>query len=65
MFNIMLKNKIIIVTGGEGLLGKAIVSDIKSKTFETGVDTEVDAKLEYDNGIISEIKISIIKNLEI
>ena len=40
------------------------VSDIKSKTFETGVDTEVDAKLEYDNGIISEIKISIIKNLD-
>jgi len=40
------------------------ISDIKGKIFDTGVDTEAEAKLEYDNGIISEVKVSILENLK-
>ena len=35
------------------------VCEVNGKMFKTGVDTEATAKLKYDNGIISEIKVSI------
>jgi NAD(P)-dependent dehydrogenase (short-subunit alcohol dehydrogenase family) len=41
----MLKNKIIIVTGGSGLLGKSIVADIQSKG---GVVINIDINVESD-----------------
>ena len=40
------------------------IKNIKGKIFETGVDTEAEANLEYENGIISEIKVSVLENLE-
>ncbi len=54
----MLTNKIIIVTGGNGLIGKAIVADLKSKgaiviNAEINLDTESDV-IEYDCDITNE-----------
>ena len=40
------------------------IMNIKGKIFKTGVDTEAEANLEYENGISSEIKVSILENLE-
>ena len=41
-----------------------IVTKAKGKFYKTGVDTDLYAELKYPNGIFSEIKISITKNLE-
>lgn len=41
-----------------------IIKNIKGKIFASGVETEAEAKLVYDNGIFSEIKVSIIETLE-
>ena len=35
------------------------INNIKGKIYETGVDSEAEANLEYENGITSEIKVSI------
>ena len=40
------------------------INNIKGKIYETGVDSEAEANLEYENGITSEIKVSILANLE-
>lgn len=43
----ILKNRIIIVTGGSGLIGKAIVSDIQQKGgFAINADIDVETNLE-------------------
>ena len=41
-----------------------LIDEARGKIFKTGVDTELDAILRYDNGIVSEIKISITESLE-
>ena len=40
------------------------IFDVNGKIFETGVDTEAEAKLRYKNDIVSEIKISIREDLD-
>ena len=40
------------------------IKNVKGKVFETGVDSEAEAILEYNSGVISEVKISISENLE-
>ena len=41
-----------------------LISKVKGELYETGVDTDLYAELKYPNGILSEIQISITKNLE-
>ena len=52
----------------DSIISKLNSSDIpieqSIKLYETGVDTDLYAELKYPNGILSEIQISITKNLE-
>ena len=41
-----------------------IISKVKGEFCETGVDTDLYAELKYPNGVMSEIQLSITKNLE-
>ncbi len=41
-----------------------LISKVKGELYKTGVDTDLYAELKYPNGILSEIQISITKNLE-
>jgi len=48
----MLENKIIIVTGGEGLLGKAMIEDIKKKGG-VAINADISIKTNLDNHLIN------------
>ena len=41
-----------------------LIDKVKGEFYETGVDTDLYAELKYPNGILSEIQVSITKNLE-
>ena len=41
-----------------------IINKVKGEFCETGVDTDLYAELKYPNGVMSEIQLSITKNLE-
>lgn len=46
----MLKDKIIIVTGGSGLIGKAIISEIRKKNgVAINVDIDIETNIEQNN----------------
>ena len=42
-----------------------LIDKVKGEFYETGVDTDLYAELKYPNGILSEIQVSITKNLVI
>ena len=41
-----------------------VINKVNGKLYETGVDTDLYSELKYPNGILSEIQVSITKNLE-
>ncbi len=41
-----------------------VISETAGKVYTTGVDLNGKAKLTYDNGIVSDIEVSIVENLE-
>lgn len=62
----ILKNKVIIVTGGSGLIGKAIIDDIKNKGG-IAINADVSVKTNLANGTIKTditSELSIIETIE-